>query len=88
MPDPARVGLGLQAFVRVQLARHEADAVAGFTRRVNQWDEVIACHALTGEMDYLLHVPMTAFLRSPVSARTGQRRSVDRSRSPVPRRGP
>ena len=54
--DPARVGLGLQAFVRVQLAKHDAEAIAEFTRRVNDWDEVIACHALTGDMDYLLHV--------------------------------
>ena len=54
--DPARVGLGLQAFVRVQLARHDAEAIAEFTARINAWDEVIACHALTGDMDYLLHV--------------------------------
>jgi Lrp/AsnC family leucine-responsive transcriptional regulator len=54
--DPARVGLGLQAFVRVQLAKHDAEAIAGFTERVNDWDEVVACHALTGDMDYLLHV--------------------------------
>ena len=54
--DPAKVGLGLQAFVRVQLARHDADAVATFTAHVNRWDEVVACHALTGEMDYLLQV--------------------------------
>jgi Lrp/AsnC family leucine-responsive transcriptional regulator len=54
--DPARVGLGLQAFVRVQLAKHDAEAIAGFTARVNDWDEVVACHALTGDMDYLLHV--------------------------------
>ena len=54
--DPARVGLGLQAFVRVQLAKHDAEAIAEFTRRVNGWDEVVACHALTGDMDYLLHV--------------------------------
>ena len=54
--DPARVGLGLQAFVRVQLAKHDAEAIAGFTQRVNDWDEVVACHALTGDMDYLLHV--------------------------------
>ena len=54
--DPARVGLGLQAFVRVQLSRHDAEAIAGFTERVNGWDEVVACHALTGDMDYLLHV--------------------------------
>lgn len=54
--DPVKVGLGLQAFVRVQLARHDAGAVAAFATRVRGWDEVIACHALTGEMDYLLHV--------------------------------
>lgn len=54
--DPARLGLGLQAFVRVQLARHDADTIARFSQRVNEWDEVAACHALTGDMDYLLHV--------------------------------
>ena len=54
--DPAKVGLGLQAFVRVQLARHDAQAIEEFSRRVNDWDEVAACHALTGDMDYLLHV--------------------------------
>ncbi len=54
--DPARVGLGLQAFVRVQLARHDAATITAFSRRVNEWDEVVACHALTGDMDYLMHV--------------------------------
>ena len=54
--DPTRVGLGLQAFVRVQLERHDATAIAEFTERVAGWDEVVACHALTGDMDYLLHV--------------------------------
>ncbi len=54
--DPGKVGLGLQAFVRVQLARHDAEAIDTFTRRIQGWDEVVACHALTGEMDYLLHV--------------------------------
>ena len=54
--DPARVGLGLQAFVRVQLSRHDAAAIAEFTELVAAWDEVVACHALTGDMDYLLHV--------------------------------
>jgi Lrp/AsnC family leucine-responsive transcriptional regulator len=54
--DPQSVGLGLQAFVRVQLTKHEHAAVEGFVDRVNGWDEVVACHALTGDMDYLLHV--------------------------------
>ena len=54
--DPERLGLGLQAFVRVQLARHDAASIEQFTAFVQQWDEVIACHALTGDMDYLLQV--------------------------------
>ena len=54
--DPPAGGLGLQAFVRVQLAKHEHAAVEGFAERVNGWDEVVACYALTGDMDYLLHV--------------------------------
>jgi Lrp/AsnC family leucine-responsive transcriptional regulator len=54
--EPRAVGLGLQAFVRVQLARHDAESIAHFIRRVEESREVVACHALTGDMDYLLHV--------------------------------
>src|SRR5690606_23021538 len=54
--DPQAVGLGLQAFVRVQLERHGTAEVQRFVKRVHSWSEVVACHALTGEMDYLLHV--------------------------------
>ncbi len=54
--DPERLGLGLQAFVRVQLTRHDSEAIDAFSGYVNEWDEVIACHALTGDMDYLLQV--------------------------------
>jgi Lrp/AsnC family transcriptional regulator, leucine-responsive regulatory protein len=54
--DPERLGLGLQAFVRVQLREHDAASIAAFADFVNQWDEVVACHALTGDMDYLLQV--------------------------------
>jgi len=54
--DPQTIGLGLQAFVRVQLSKHESSAIEDFVKRINDWDEVVACHALTGDMDYLLHV--------------------------------
>ncbi|WP_066098619.1 Lrp/AsnC family transcriptional regulator [Xanthomonas massiliensis] len=53
---PQAVGLGLQAFVRVQLEKHGHDGVERFAEAVAGWDEVVACHALTGDMDYLLHV--------------------------------
>ena len=54
--DPKSVGLGLQAFVRVQLEKHGQLGLDPFIGGVNSWDEVVACHALTGDMDYLLHV--------------------------------
>ncbi|TXK60712.1 Lrp/AsnC family transcriptional regulator [Alkalisalibacterium limincola] len=54
--EPRQLGLGLSAFVRVQLSSHDAEAVQAFVDRVQAWDEVTACHALTGEMDYLLQV--------------------------------
>jgi Lrp/AsnC family leucine-responsive transcriptional regulator len=54
--DPERLGLGLQAFVRVQLKSHDAARIDVFAQQVNAWPEVVTCHALTGDMDYLLHV--------------------------------
>jgi Lrp/AsnC family leucine-responsive transcriptional regulator len=54
--DPEKLGLGLQAFVRVQLKSHDAAHIAVFAEQVNGWAEIVACHALTGDMDYLLHV--------------------------------
>lgn len=54
--EPRALGLGLQAFVRVQLRQHESAAIDTFTERVSAWEEVVACYALTGDMDYLLQV--------------------------------
>ncbi len=54
--EPRAVGLGLQAFVRVQLDRHGQPAIEQFVAAVGDWEEVVACHALTGDMDYQLHV--------------------------------
>ncbi|HPF72097.1 MAG: Lrp/AsnC family transcriptional regulator [Rhodanobacteraceae bacterium] len=54
--DPIRLGLGLQAFVRVQLTAHDGDAIERFVERIERWDEVVACYALTGDMDYLLQI--------------------------------
>ncbi|WMJ71130.1 Lrp/AsnC family transcriptional regulator [Stenotrophomonas sp. 24(2023)] len=54
--EPRHIGLGLQAFVRVQLEKHDQAAIGRFADSVQGWDEVVACHALTGDMDYLLHI--------------------------------
>ena len=54
--DPKKLGLGLMAFVRVQLRQHDSEAVESFVSFVNQWPEVITAYALTGDMDYLLQI--------------------------------
>ena len=54
--DPERLGLGLQAFVRVQLRATTPTRSPPSATSSTQWDEVVACHALTGDMDYLLQV--------------------------------
>ena len=61
--DPDKIGLGLLAYVNVRLEKH-SDTPAGkshspradFAASVGNWPEVVACYAMTGEMDYLLRV--------------------------------
>ncbi|MEN9866193.1 MAG: hypothetical protein RL748_1783, partial [Pseudomonadota bacterium] len=66
--DPDKIGLGLLAYVNVRLEKHSETAITGSTRTttaapqadfaasVANWPEVVACYAMTGEMDYLLRV--------------------------------
>jgi Lrp/AsnC family leucine-responsive transcriptional regulator len=55
--DPAKLGLGLQAFVRVSLEKRGGSAhLNSFMEAVQRWPEVVNCYAMTGEMDYLLQV--------------------------------
>lgn len=54
--DPQKLGLGLEAFVRVSLDKRDPRHRADFDLAVQTWPEVVACHALAGEMDYLLRV--------------------------------
>ncbi len=54
--DPKVVGLGVEAFAQVNIERHtDADATA-FREAVAALDEVVACHVMTGEMDFLLRI--------------------------------
>ena len=50
------VDLDLLCFVHVTLAHHQPDGVSGFRRAVQEMPEVLECHHLTGEFDYLLKV--------------------------------
>lgn len=50
------VGLDLLCFIHVMLAHHRPDSVKRFPGRVKDMAEVLECHFLTGEFDYLLKV--------------------------------
>ena len=58
--EPARVGLGLTAYLNVRIARQpdsqRRDPMESFRAAVQTWPEVVECAALSGEMDYLLRV--------------------------------
>lgn len=54
--DPLKVGLGLLAYVSVKLEKRGEGAVKAFARAVQNWQEVVACYSMTGDLDYLLRV--------------------------------
>lgn len=54
--DPRKLGLDVQAFVRVSMATHAPDAAKSFARLVATRREIICAWTLTGEADYLLRV--------------------------------
>ncbi len=50
------VGLDLLCFVHVTLAHHRPNSVKRFPDRIKGLPEVLECHYLTGEFDYLMKV--------------------------------
>ncbi len=54
--DPRRVGQQVTAYVQIKLERHTDEVVERFRRMLEERPEVVAAHAMTGEMDFLLRV--------------------------------
>ncbi|RAI02214.1 AsnC family transcriptional regulator [Acuticoccus sediminis] len=54
--NPARVGLGLTVFARVSLISQDAASTDHFARCVMSLPEVIECHLMAGECDFLLRI--------------------------------
>jgi Lrp/AsnC family transcriptional regulator, leucine-responsive regulatory protein len=57
--DAEKVGFGLLAYVTIRLNKHSGSShapMADFHRDVQAWPEVVACYAMTGDMDYLLRI--------------------------------
>ena len=54
--DARKIGIGLTAYCLVTLKIHGGDSMQAFHRRVMGLPQVLECHSLTGEADYLLKV--------------------------------
>lgn len=50
------IGLGLSVFIGVKIDGHADDRATTFEREVVAFPEVVACHMIAGEADYLLEV--------------------------------
>lgn len=53
---PERVGLGVEAFVRIVMATHTEQNARDFVRVCRAQPEVVGAWTLTGEADYLLRI--------------------------------
>jgi Lrp/AsnC family leucine-responsive transcriptional regulator len=54
--DPKADGRGLTAFVAVRLVRHQREHIQRFQEGARMIDEIVECHHVTGNFDYLLRV--------------------------------
>jgi Lrp/AsnC family leucine-responsive transcriptional regulator len=57
--DPEADGRGLTAFVGVRLVRHQREHIQRFREGLRAIAEVVECHHVTGNFDYLLRVEVT-----------------------------
>jgi Lrp/AsnC family transcriptional regulator, leucine-responsive regulatory protein len=54
--DRRACGLGVTVFVGVKLERHREEDAERFRKAIRRLDEVVACHIISGEADFLLEV--------------------------------
>ena len=54
--NPRKAGYTCFTFVEVKLARHGETPVEDFFKSIAKMDEVLECHHITGEADFLLKV--------------------------------
>ena len=54
--DPAAVGLGSDVFVEITLTGQDEATLEGFEVAVSERPEIMSCHLMAGQFDYLVHV--------------------------------
>lgn len=57
--DRERLGFGVVAFVNVSLEKQSEHPAQAFNQAVQDLPEILECHAVSGEADYLLRVVAT-----------------------------
>ncbi len=54
--DPEALGLGVAAFVEIRLGPKNTATAAAFEAAIKKYTEIMECHIMTGEYDYLLRI--------------------------------
>jgi Lrp/AsnC family leucine-responsive transcriptional regulator len=54
--NPSAVGIGTHTFVEVKLRGHTKENVTDFIRAARAMDEIMECHHVTGDADFLLKI--------------------------------
>lgn len=54
--DPRKLGLRMQAFVEITLANQGQEAMDRFEEAALRFEEILSCHLLSGEADYMLRI--------------------------------
>ena len=54
--DWGKMGYDMICFININLQMHQPDEVEKFRQRISRLPEVLECHHVTGEFDYLLKV--------------------------------
>ncbi|MEQ1497517.1 MAG: Lrp/AsnC family transcriptional regulator [Novosphingobium sp.] len=57
--DPHALGLKLQAFVEITLTSQSREAMERFESAVARFDQILDCHLMAGQADYLLRIAAT-----------------------------
>ncbi|MBS0307838.1 MAG: Lrp/AsnC family transcriptional regulator [Proteobacteria bacterium] len=57
--DPASLGLGVVAFVSLNIHRDQFKHVRQLEKAIRQFPEIIECYTISGDFDYLLKVVAT-----------------------------
>ena len=54
--DQEQLGLDITAFAQISLDNHHPETVEQFDQGIQQWPEILECHATSGDYDYLLKI--------------------------------